>query len=751
MNKTKQDQRIDRLYDLLPAIYRMRDAEQKYPLKALLRVIAEQVNVVEDDIRQLYENWFIETAEDWVVPYIGDLIGYRPVSDEGKAGEDTSAKGRSLNRVLVPRREVANTIRYRRRKGTVALPEELARDVAGWPARAVEFFKLLAWNQNINHLHLNRARTVDVRRMEDLDTLDGPFDRIAHTADVRRIGSNRTTGRYNIPLVGVFIWRLRPYSVTHCPAHCREDEGDNWFTFSAIGRDTRLFIKPEPETEPTHVAEEKNVPAPINRSEFIRHPARFYGHDKSFAIYVEDWPGCDGKKPVPIKDIVPADLSDWEYMPPAGRIAVDPVLGRFAFNLDQAPEKEVRVTYHYGFSADIGGGEYKRGIFDPSARHMDAPDSGNENEDVIKEAEVKFYRVGTGQDFQSIQGALDQWTKDRPLDAVIELTDSDVYTEPINIVLAPGRTVQVRAANGARPVLRLLDWETSRPDALRVSMNRGSRFTIDGLFVAGRGVHIYGPKEEKQGETRAPVCGAEVIIRHCTLVPRRGHEPEGNKEPHAQQHHAPASLELYHVRARVRIEQSILGPIQIHEDEVKDDPIRMCITDSIIDATGREREAIGAPGYPAAHVVLTILRCTVFGVVDVHAIELAENCIFNDCLNVARRQLGCMRFCYVPRGCRTPRRYNCQPDLVEKDVSCSILKESERLRVKPRFTAVHYGEAGYAQLALICADEIKRGADDESEMGVFHDLYQPQREANLRARLDEYTPAGMEAGILIET
>jgi hypothetical protein len=33
-------------------------------------------------------------------------------------------------------------------------------------------------------------------------------------------------------------------------------------------------------------------------------------------------------------------------------------------------------------------------------------------------------------------------------------------------------------------------------------------------------------------------------------------------------------------------------------------------------------------------------------------------------------------------------------------------------------------------------------------MGVFHDLFNPQREANLRARLDEYTPAGMRAGII---
>jgi hypothetical protein len=33
-------------------------------------------------------------------------------------------------------------------------------------------------------------------------------------------------------------------------------------------------------------------------------------------------------------------------------------------------------------------------------------------------------------------------------------------------------------------------------------------------------------------------------------------------------------------------------------------------------------------------------------------------------------------------------------------------------------------------------------------MGVFHDLYQPQREANLQARLDDYVPIGMDAGII---
>lgn len=42
----------------------------------------------------------------------------------------------------------------------------------------------------------------------------------------------------------------------------------------------------------------------------------------------------------------------------------------------------------------------------------------------------------------------------------------------------------------------------------------------------------------------------------------------------------------------------------------------------------------------------------------------------------------------------------------------------------------------------------RRGADDESEMGVYHHLYEPQRETLLRARLDQYTPAGMTVGLL---
>ena len=66
-----------KLYELLPAIYRLRDGHQGEPLKQLLAVIAEQLGILETDLEQLYDDQFIETCNDWVVPYIGDLIGYR--------------------------------------------------------------------------------------------------------------------------------------------------------------------------------------------------------------------------------------------------------------------------------------------------------------------------------------------------------------------------------------------------------------------------------------------------------------------------------------------------------------------------------------------------------------------------------------------------------------------------------------------------------------------------------------------------
>jgi hypothetical protein len=67
--------------------------------------------------------------------------------------------------------------------------------------------------------------------------------------------------------------------------------------------------------------------------------------------------------------------------------------------------------------------------------------------------------------------------------------------------------------------------------------------------------------------------------------------------------------------------------------------------------------------------------------------------------------------------------------------------------VRPVFTSLRYGTAGYLQLSRRCAPEITAGSEDGSEMGAFHDLFGAQRETNLRIRLDEYLRFGLEAGI----
>lgn len=769
----------DRLYKLLPVIYRQRDAEQGWPLQALLRVIAEQVNIVEDNIAQLYENWFIETCQDWVVPYIGDLVGYQIVHEAGEPGDVTTAEGRLLNSILIPRADVGNTIHDRRRKGTLRLLEELAREAAGWPAHAVEFYRLLGWTQNLNSLHRRHGRTVDLRRGDALQRLNGPFDELAHTVDVRRIVSQYTPGRYNIPNVGLFVWRLNVYSVTYTRAFRVEEVGPEFFTFSILGNDTQLYTNPIPLAETQRRANELNFPTPIRRRLFEKHLQDYYGIDKSLSIWVEKIEqqaapqagqrGAEGGRsrrarkakqaaqpadappppppaqpqvqrrinwePVDVSNIVAADLTDWRYHPEkAKQVAVDPVLGRIAFSPQNIPRGRVRVSYHYAFSADIGGGEYNRPLFQPDPYYL-----------------LRVSKEGDG-DFHSIKSALHFWQDwkqahpDDPYNAVIEITDSGVYTEErLRARLEEGERLQIRAANRKRPIIRLLDHSADRTDSLEltgeanVSGQAGGYLTLDGLLIYGRGVRVAGNL-------------AAVTIRHCTLVP--GWEIDEHCEP---QWESEPSLELAQTGARVTIEHSILGPILVDENEVTSDPVLLSISDSILDAAHLQRGALGGRYRPTAYARLTIKRCTVFGRVRVHAIELAENSIFNDRVSVARTESGCVRFCYVPEGSRTPRRYHCQPDLVKQAVKddASIPEEEQKeatqrevARVTPMFNSIYYSTPAYCQLADNCAAEIKRGADDESEMGVFHDLFQPQREANLRARLDDFTPAGNETGII---
>ena len=125
---------------------------------------------------------------------------------------------------------------------------------------------------------------------------------------------------------------------------------------------------------------------------------------------------------------------------------------------------------------------------------------------------------------------------------------------------------------------------------------------------------------------------------------------------------------------------------------------------------------------------------------------------------IARRQSGCIRFCYVPEPSRTPRRYRCTPDL-------QIAQAKERLgaafgpadeqalreHIRPGFVATVLGHAVFAQLARRCPGEIAEGGEGGREMGAMNALANPLRLANLRDALDEYLPFGLTAGVTFVT
>jgi hypothetical protein len=393
-----------------------------------------------------------------------------------------------------------------------------------------------------------------------------------------------------------------------------------------------------------------------------------------------------------------------------------PELGRIAFSKRSPPDR-ILVSYYYGFSDDIGGGEYSRPIYQPK--------------------DFELYSVGEG-GFESITQAFDRWQEDKKnaekadrkehlLHAVIEIAESGSFTAPAEIPLAKDESLHIRAANRVRPIVRAMDPDSESFGNLAVTGDLGSSFTIDGLIIADGGVSIAGDM-------------ARVAVRHSTIVPghrlREGCEPERCPAP---------SLEIFGTKSCVHIDHSIIGPIRISGGA---EPLDIHIVNSVLDALGSARIAIGSQSVSFAPAELTIKKSTVLGSIEVHAIKLAENSIFSGPVKVARTQIGCMRFCYVPkRSSRTPKRYNCQPDNVIQKAPAGK-KHQEALRVRPQFKGVQYGKPNYCRLSDYCAEEIRRGSEDESEMGVFHDLYEPQRRANLETRLDDYMPAGMNANVV---
>ena len=273
-----------RLYDRVPGHYRVYDAEQGRPLQALLRVIAEQVATVRQDLDALWDDFFIETCADWVVPYIGALVGTNLLAHP--VGQSN-------------RLDVWNTVIWRRSKGTPRMLGALAQAISEWPADLAELFQALGWSQNMSHLRPAAVLTPDLRDPRRLDLLGRAGDPFAHAADfkaARPLDRPRTTrdtlgvgcpawgtpGRAQIKNVGFFVRRLQTFPVTGgTPAATRPGESvppdAACFTFDPLFRDIPLFVK--------------QARTPLSRAAFERAPGETFGTDvavRQFGVLLAD-------------------------------------------------------------------------------------------------------------------------------------------------------------------------------------------------------------------------------------------------------------------------------------------------------------------------------------------------------------------------------------------------------------------------------------------------------------------------------
>lgn len=685
------------LYELLPVVYRLRDAEQGEPLKGLLSVIAEQVKVVEDNLELLYDDLFIETCAEWVVPYIGDLIGYRLL--HGTTPQISSRRA-----------EVANTIGYRRRKGTAYILSLLAQDVTGWPAHVVEFFRLLGTTQHMKHLRPGNIRC-DVHSWRVAEDINRAFDETTRTLDVRRIASGR--GRYNIPNIGLFLWRLRPYPVTHGTPR---PIAATTFTFDPLGRDVQLFNPAVTPEDIAQVSRPVNLPAPLSRRRLFGElearrqamaslkpaPAPIYfGAAPPFVIYKNG-------VAIPPQEVQICNLSAWtlpvspkqyrvDPLDPNSstvgmpiQVAVDPELGRFAFPAgDGLAGVTVEADYAYGFSGDYGAGPYARADYQHSASSVHVPG---------KTIDAAISTLGGHS-------------------GLIEIDDNHTYAGDVVIAMAADERITLRAADRTRPVI---------DGAVKITAAPRCAITLDGLLVS-KGIAVDGKDD------------CALTIASCTILPLDG---------------AAAVAWSATGGGQLIVDHSIAGALRI------DDEVDITMRDSIVDS-GKPGNLAIAKTATAGSGLLDIARSTVMGGVLARETQLVENSILDGSVKFARTQDGCVRFTWLPLASRCPRRYECQPNLaIQKAVDASKAPLSQaaqdkiaadvQLWLTPVFTQTDIAQAGYLQLHKQCPVEISTGADDGAEMGVFHDLFQPQRISNLATRIDEYLRVGLEAGIILE-
>jgi len=684
----------DRLYQLLPSLYQQRDVAVGEPLRAFLALLERGFQEVEEDIERLYDNWFVDTSQEWILSYLGDLLGVRDLVDE-----------KSI--LMSQRRRIANAIRYRRRKGTAWVLENVVYDVTGWPVKGVEFFDRLSMTQSLANIRPDRGRLFDVREAVGTEQPGGPFDPVAHLMDLRLSGRypSAREGLYQPSKLGLFLWRIHSYGLTSVQPVSLED-ADGFF-MNPMGRDMPLFNQADRNSDFSSL-QAHHLPIRLTRARFQedldRHANQtpeadqtlYYGPGRSLNIVVKD-------HPVPPREILSVDLSQglgdrFTQGADSPSVAVDVERGRIAFSPsfsdsgDPVEAEDVRVDFHYGFSGDIGGGPYDRNL------------SANQND-----SDRWTLEIAKGSEIDTLEKALTRWEEYREQsgesafsEALLRIVDNGAYLDEASIELPENSQLTLEAADGFYPTLTGKLTVTG-PDAEAACAS----LIINGLRIT-KSMTLKG--------------SLSLQMLHSTLMPSEAGELALAADPET-------AREL-----RVALSHCMTGALRLPTEQTES----LVIKDSIVDHQGTGFAVAADEQGEAWGASTRIERATLFGQLRVEQL-CASEVICTEQMTVQRRQLGSICFSYAPSDSLLPIRYRCVP----------TADASSRLR--PQFTSVQYGRPGYAQLRRTCPTEIRTGAENGCEMGVFNPLRHAQREENIKRVLHEYFPEKMEAGIVYVT
>jgi hypothetical protein len=561
----------DKLWATLPAIYRALDSNSfttNGPLREMVNRIGAQAAIVRRSIDRLWEDQSIESCDDWVIAYIGDLLATNLVAS-------LDARGQRL--------DVAKTIYYRRRKGTVAILEEIAHDITGWDARVVEFFRRLgrtrhnfdppivaAGDTQADDLTLQLAEGLtglwtntkiggwaDLRNAYGASQAQSPFsiaptprpasafDEYFHTADFRA-GRGRS-GWYNIPNLGVFVWRLISFGVDQTTPV----QHGNCYTFDPTGRQAPLFAVSSRPLGDTWVSpQEWQLPTPIS-TPLLR---ACLAAPQSQPLYALIAPDGVTLEPNSLGVFVNTgtfyeliDVSQVSAFPQAAgashQIVVFPENGRF--EMLPPPSRPITVTYHYGFSSPIGAGPYDRRVIGGTPTPTPAP-----------QTDVKGggYALGSA-------GAI-------PPIGTVTIDDSLTYYNAADVPAVQQLTLM--AANRARPLIRFQPLPPSTWRQWIINGLPGSTLVLEGLWVSGADIVLTGSFDS-------------IAITCCTFDPGTAQTPAVGTQLFAQSLDgrplAPCRIWIEAEVTQMTIDRSITGPIRTRANgEVE----TLTVTNSII-------------------------------------------------------------------------------------------------------------------------------------------------------------------------